>query len=152
MDIVRALQLAGTHVSSYQQYDKIRKIKVVHSNMFELSSRASEMMVTFRGAKGEVTALSWCPTQSLLFTHFSKDLLESMGKVFKSDLALDYMILQCILDNLDGEFRDGVTSLERKREVTVLATYLVIYFLYSLRGNEGFMVELGGLNQHIYYS
>ena len=27
---------------------------------------------------------------------------------------------------------------------------LVIYFLGSLRDNEGFMVELGGLIQHIY--
>ena len=95
-------------------------------------------MDTFRGAKGKVMALSRCSTLLQLFTRFSKGLLERMGKVVKSDLDLDHRILQIILDNLDSEFRYGVTSPERKREVTVLATYLVICFLCSLRGDEGF--------------
>ena len=30
-----------------------------------------------------------------------------------------------------------------------MGTYLIVYFLCSLRGNEGFMVELSGLIQHI---
>ena len=68
----------------------------------------------------------------------------------KSDLALDRVILQITMRNLDTAFGDQSVSLDRKRWVVVVGTYLVVCFLFSLRGNDGFMVELGGVMKHIY--
>ena len=65
-------------------------------------------------------------------------------------MYLDHRILKIILQNLEFEFNDSSTDPARLRWVVILATYLLICFLGSLRGNEGFMVELGGLIQHIY--
>ena len=65
-------------------------------------------------------------------------------------MALDHRILKIILKKLDLEFSDPSTDLARLRWVFSLATYLVICFLGSLRGNERLMVELGGLIHHIY--
>ena len=113
--------------------------------MFESSSRASELMVNFREQKGKILVLSKSPTQSRFFSRFSNGLLERMGRHVKSDLALNYRILQVILTNLEEELSDVETLPARRRWIQVLGTYSVIYFVCSLRGNEGFMVELGGI-------
>ena len=51
--MIRASQLSGQHQTSHQNFDKIRKIRTLYSNIFESSSRASELMVNFRGPKGD---------------------------------------------------------------------------------------------------
>ena len=94
--------------------------------------------------------VSTCPTQYMFFIRFSKFLLERVGREGRSDMALDLRILKIILKHLEFEFNDSSTDPARLRWVVILATYLLICFLGSLRGNEGFMVELGGLIQHIY--
>ena len=103
--------------------------------MLELSIRAAERRVVSKGPRGKVINFSTCPTQSMLFTRFFKSLLERMGREVRSYMTLDHMIFKIII---------------RLRWVVILAIYLVICILVSLRVNEGFVVELGGLTQHIY--
>ena len=63
---------------------------------------------------------------------------------------MDHRILQIVITNLEEELDDVETLPARRRWVQVLGTYLVIFFVCSLSGNEGFMVKLGGIIQHIY--
>ena len=63
--------------------------------------------------------------------------------------GLDYRILIAILNLLELELNEEVTSFERKREVIRLGAYLPIVFVCALRGNEGFLVESEGLQQMI---
>ena len=142
-------QLEGKNQKEHQKFDNIRKIRTLYSNIFESSSHAAGLRLTFRGTKGEVMGLSSCPTQSRFFARFSNGLLERMGRKVKSDLNLDHRILKIILRYLDHELHDAATRPERRMWVQVLGTYLVICFLCSLQGNEGFMCKLGGVIQHL---
>ena len=72
-----------------------------------------------------------------------------MGKEVKSDMALDPVILHLVLSNMDNEWKNGDTSYARKRWISVVGCYLIITFACSLRGNEGFMIDLHGLISHI---
>ena len=63
---------------------------------------------------------------------------------------MDHRILYIILTNLEEELDDAEILPARRRWVQVLGTYLAICFVCSLRGNEGFIAELGGVIQHIY--
>ena len=111
--------------------------------------QAAERRVVFRGPRGEIIHFSTCPTHSMFFTRFAKGLLERMGRETKSDLALDHNILSFIFKNFEEELNNKTTSQEHLRWVVLLVSYLVIVFLGSLRVNEGYMVEIGGLIQHI---
>ena len=64
-------------------------------------------------------------------------------------MALDPDILHLILSNLDNEWFNNDTSQQRKRLISMVGCYLVVSFACSLRGNEGFMMDLHGLISHI---
>ena len=48
LEMIRASQLTGRNSSSYQQYDNIRTIITLYSNVLESSSKVSELNVTLR--------------------------------------------------------------------------------------------------------
>ena len=100
-------------------------------------------------SKTLVVRTSHCPTDSLLFTRFTQGCLARMGKDVRSDMALDPEILHLILSNLNNEWNNSGTSSERKRWISLVGCYLLITFTCSLRGNEGFMMDLYGLISHI---
>ena len=93
--------------------------------------------------------LSQCPTQSRYFGRLSNGLLERIERQVKSKLALDHRILTYILTNLQAEVDNANTSPNGKRWMLIFSTYLIVCFLCSLKGNEVFLVEFGGLVQHI---
>ena len=146
---VRASQERGRNNLLYQQYDTVRKMRSAASNVYEVSYAAARLRSSYRGPKGEVLQLSSCPTQSLLFTRFSIGLLSRMGRDTKSNLALDYKLLHLILGNLEEELRVTGISDRRKRWLVIVGFGLLIGFVLSLRGNEIFFIELGGLLQHL---
>ena len=96
-----------------------------------------------------IVRTSHCPTDSLLFTRFALGCLSRMGREVKSDMALDSVILHLILSNLDNEWHNTGTSPQRKRWVSLVGCYLIVTFACSLRGNEGFMLDLYGLISHV---
>jgi hypothetical protein len=60
-------------------------------------------------------------------------------------MGLDYMILHAILKNLMEELKSEDTTVERKRWVIMVGTFLLLSFVLALRGNETFMIESGSL-------
>ena len=124
----------------------------MHQHMFESGpAHDSRVFKTTGEQKGKtlIVRTSHCPTDSLLFTRFIHGCLARMGKEVKSDMALDPDILHLILGNLDNEWHNIDTSVERKRWISLVGCYLVVSFACSLRGNEGFMMDLSGLISHI---
>ena len=45
--------------------------------------------------------------------------------------------------------QNSTCRLQQARWLKMMECFLVLDFVLALRGNEGFMVETGGLNQHI---
>lgn len=143
-------QNPGRNVKSHQQYDTVRRLRSAYSHSHEISPPAVLAMVnSFRNQQGRVFTNSNSPTQSLLFTRFSYGLLLRMGKQTKRNIALDYIILHLILTNLDNKLRSNSLSSKETRWLTMVGAYLQIAFVLSLRGNEGFMIEAGGLVGHL---
>ena len=139
----------GSHSSEYQQFDTIRKLRTLYSHLYESSGEAEPRRVTMRSERGTEFRTSDCPTQSLFFTRFMTGLLSRMGKDVRTDRALDVWILKVILNNLESEVLSS-SDLVRNRDLLMVGFYLIICFTCSLRGNEGFMMDLNGLLDHIY--
>ena len=71
-----------------------------------------------------------------------------MGRDIRSNTALDHHILLAILNHLDTLVKEETTQ-SRKDFLIVVASYLVVCFCASLRGNEGFMLDLGPISVHL---
>ena len=127
--MMRASQLASNNESSSQQFDTIRKMRTMYSNIYESSFRVSDHIYICGGLRGEIIIFSNYPTRSRLFSGFSKDLLEKTGKQIKHDLSSYHRILQIILVHLNREFEDKSCSSYKRMWVVVLETYLVACFL-----------------------
>jgi len=79
-------------------------------------------------------------------------MLERMGKQTKSNMPLDYKILHLSLKYLEDELSFlPTTPAERKRWIKLRGTFLLLGFVLSLRGPEGFMVEAHGLVAHLHH-
>ena len=151
IEMVGASLLEGRNSQGYQQFDTIRTIRTMHQHMYESGPARDNRVFKTTGEQSKtlVVRTSHCPTDSLLFTRFAQGCLARMGKDVRSDMALDPDILHLILFNLDNEWNNNGTSSERKRWISLVGCYLIVTFACSLRGNEGFMIDLFGLISHI---
>ena len=68
-----------------------------------------------------------------------------MGRDTRSDVGLDIAILIEILKNLETEIKSSPTARNRRRWLVLVGAYLIISYVCSLRGNEGFMLERSDL-------
>jgi hypothetical protein len=111
----------------------------------QAASRKNEMDgICFKDG-GNAYTLTRCSTNSVLFSKFIKGCEKRMGRVVKQDIALSVSVLLLILDNLNKELQNGATNIQRKREIVMLGSLLVIGFCDGLRGNELFLVEASSL-------
>ena len=150
MGQLKLSQKPGRNSSSHQQYDTIRRLRSSYSHVHEVSAPSVLSLTnSFRTQLGKVFANSNSPTQSLLYTRFNHGLLLRMGRQTKRNLALDYQILHLILLNIDKSLMDPKSSDHQLRWLSMVGGFLQICFVLSLRGNEGTMVEAGGLINHI---
>ena len=83
-----------------------------------------------------------------MVSEFHVGLQKRMGQDVRPDLAVSSGLLKLVLEDISA-IGAGPVSLERKRELFGVCTYLVVTFCGSLRGNEGFMVDLDGLVRHL---
>jgi len=87
------------------------------------------------------------PTNSLWFCRFTQGMSRRMGAVTKSDMALSIPILLRFMEVCKQEAQSRLGH-EQALYVGVGA-YVVTSFCASLRGNEGFMMDLAGLRKYL---
>jgi len=147
---LRHSQRPGRNANTHLQYDTVRRLRSAYSHVHEVSSVSVLSLInSFRNQLGKVFTNSNTPTQSLLYARFALGLLLRMGRQTKQDTALDYQVLHLILSNIENEIASRELDEENRRWLIMVGAYLVVTFVLSLRGNEGFMVEAGGLIHHL---
>ena len=87
------------------------------------------------------------PTNSMWFCRFAHGMSRRMGAITKPDMALSVPILSRFMEVCEEEARSR-TGHEQALYVGVGA-YVLTCFCASLRGNEGFMVDLAGLRKYL---
>lgn len=149
---IRFSQEKGNNELTHLQFDTIRKLRTSFSHVHEVSAAANNTLThSFRTLLGKSFVNSNCPTQSRLFKKYMEGMLERMGKQTKSNMPLDYKVLHLILKSFELEMQMIGTNSKRKRWITMCGSFLLLGFVLSLRGNEGFMVETHGLVSHLHY-
>ena len=130
----------GHNASSHCQFDTIRKIRTLSTNMYESSSTQGASALSMR-AGANCLNLSSCPTDSVFFRAFLRGCEKRMGGITIQDTALSIPLLFNILNRYELEFENPLSTLARKRDIVMIASYLVMGFCDGLRGNEPFLME-----------
>jgi hypothetical protein len=137
----------GHNASSHCQFDTIRKIRTLSTNMYESSSINGVSALSMR-AGANCLNLSRCPTDSVFFRAFLRGCEKRMGGITIQDTALSVPILLNILNRYELEFAEPLSTAARKRDIVMIASYLVMGFCDGLRGNEPFLMEATALCEY----
>ena len=143
LEMLKASQRPGKHVSTYTQFDSIRKIRTGYLNAYEAGPARCLNNSVFKSNKGQMFSMIGGATQSKLFSMFLLGCEKRMGRVVKQDLGISVEMLKGILGIYEVELLESEVTPERKRMIIISGGCFVILWAGALRGNEVFMLEAG---------
>ena len=145
LEILKASTLPGKHVSTYSQFDTIRKIRSGYMNAMECETLHVLDTKTLKNERGQILTQFDSPTQSKLFRMFMKGCEKRMGRFVKQDLGLALPILEEMLLRLEMELLKEDISYEEKRLNVVCGAAFVVLWTGALRGGEVLLMEASEL-------
>lgn len=108
-----------------RQFDTIRKLRSMSRNIQSTSYLGKLEGLGVRDG-GNSLALEHCATNSVLFTKFIQGCEKRMGRRVQQDTALSVHILIVILRQLQNELKSAEVSIQRKRDIVMLGSFLAI--------------------------
>ena len=137
-----------THSSTHKQWDSSRRVKSAIANFERATSTNTYNNLAFvDDNKGSVARLMCIPTSSFWFQRFSQGCRARMGQVTKQNLALTVDLWKRMLEGVEERMFDAETFEEAARW-TIAGAYLALIYVLSLRGPEGFQIEISLLKKY----
>jgi hypothetical protein len=147
VQIVLASRRGGKYSSSQIQWDSARKYRTAYSNHSRASPQANINPLALGDDKGKNQRFVQDGCSSYWFSRFAIGCKNRMGQDWRPNKAMSTELLLAYLESVQLKIMDSETSTE-ENHWTVVGTYSVITYIVSLRGSEGFLLDLGGLRLH----
>jgi hypothetical protein len=127
------------------QYDTVRKMKSMYSNLWHAILHALSRTTAVRGMTKTIQSAS--PTNTDWFERFMKGMHRRTGDCSRPDQAISIELLLEFHRRLEEELQDARAKKDkpREREVILLGAFSTIGFAAGLRGEETVLTDLGGL-------
>jgi hypothetical protein len=138
----------GTYSKDYKQFDTIRKMRTAFSNAWGASARSMLFNVSSGKEDRKKDRLTQCPTDSEWFGRFNLGCKKRMGQDVRPQLGLSIDVMMEFMNRMEMRWQSTVDTLAQDL-VGAVGAYSVLSYVASLRGNEGFLLDLFGLRQHI---
>ena len=139
--VLLASKRSGRYEKTYSQWQTIRHVKGAIGNYERTSSGGFALVDDENGLSQHFQDGG---SSSKWYRRFAAGCKARMGSVVKKNLALGIKLILKVLDKIDEKmaFEDeNNNSTERDRWV-IAGAYIAISFVLSLRGNEGFMMDI----------
>jgi len=144
IDMLLLSRRPGRHDEAYTQYDTVRSYRATYSNFVRSSSENNKITYSLGDFNGNYQRITHDICASLFFKRFTEGMKSRMGQICKPNLALSIPLLKLLLRKLELKFRDAETMEDKHLFLSILS-YVAISYTLSLRGPEGFMIDLHGL-------
>ena len=140
----------GKYHKTHKQFDSVRRIRSAFSNFVRttpstLMGPASMVLVDNNGKTA--SRIGNDESGSLWFSRFAEGLKRRMGQDWRPDQAITPDLLLAVLSSVEQTVVDS-ESLEWQYTQIMAGTFFVIAYVLSLRGPEGFLLDLEGLRRH----
>jgi hypothetical protein len=147
--LVKLLVLKG-RIKRHVQFSTIRRLRVTHMKNWESSPLGVAKRASF--AKG----LGWirptlCPSQLEWFYNFLHGMEYRMGSQSQLNHGLLIGVIVHLLDLMEGDAREAweTDSISVANKLWKIGAYVCILMAASLRGHEGFYLDLASIRKHI---
>jgi hypothetical protein len=137
----------GNH-AEYLQFDTIRQFRTVVANVNRASAGANAKVTVWIDDKGLTKRSTTVVTHSEWFERFTQGCRKRMGGIYKPDLAITSAVMFAYLEIIKRKFSTASNEVERHKWIS-LGAYSALCFCGSLRGNEGFLLDLYGLRLYL---
>jgi len=137
----------GKYDDRYTQFDTIRTYRSAYSNYSRASAKNNCSNLSLGDLNGYYQRLTKDSASSFFFKRFMVGLRTRMGQVHKPNLAMSIDLVIKLVRRLEIKLEQSMEAEELHVWSSVL-TYVVVSYVTSLRGPEGFLLDLRGLNRH----
>ena len=129
------------------QFDTMRTVRSTATKVYESSPRGVAEGSSFTKGTSRVRPTS-CPSQSEFFSDFLRGAEYRMGYETAANHGVNMKALVAVLDFIKADIEACDNSLERNQLIKVGA-FICLVTACSLRGYEGFYLDLAGVRRHI---
>jgi hypothetical protein len=138
---------AGRNSRTHLQFDTIRKLQSAYGNQVRSSPQSTRTVMALGDQKGRYLRFSTDPVASLWFHRFLEGCRYRMGQEWRPNQAMSLPLLLATVRSIEDKIETSPSARELNRW-TVLHTFVVVTYVVSLRGPEGFLLDLDGCNRH----
>ena len=136
------------HHADYLQFDTIRQFRTAFANVYRASAAGSGRNTVWIDDKGLTKRSTSVVTHSEWFERFTQGCRKRMGGIYKPDLALTSAVMIVYLEIIQKKINEA-TDENKRHHLISLGAYSALCFCGSLRGNEGFLLDLYGLRRYL---
>jgi hypothetical protein len=147
IDMLLMSRRPGRNSKSHLQFDTIRKLQSAYGNQVRSSPQSTRTVMALGDQKGRYLRFATDPCASMWFHRFLEGCRYRMGQEWRPNQAMSIPLLLATTRAIEERIQSAPTSRELNRW-TVLHTFVVVTYVVSLRGPEGFLLDLEGLNRH----
>ena len=137
----------GKHDKTYTQFDTLRTYRATYGNFIRSSPQTNSVAMSLGDQNGNHQRLTNDESGSLFFKRFMVGLRNRMGQIHKPNLALSIDLLTHLIEKIQSKLESNV-ELEEEHLISSVLLYVVVSYTVSLRGPEGFLLDLKGLFRH----
>ena len=138
----------GKYDASHKQWDSSRRVKSAISNFERSTSHSSWNNLAFvDDEKGTSMRLNWLPSSSMWYQRFAQGCRSRMGQEVRKNVAVSVDLWKLLLDRCDHRIFEADVY-EVGERWTIVGAYLTFLYVLSLRGPEGFQIEISLLEKH----
>jgi hypothetical protein len=146
VDMLLHSRRPGRYSKEYTQFDTIRKLRTVFSNHCRATAQANRSSLAIGDTKGKYQRLGDDACSSFWFHRFIEGCKRRMGQDWRPNKAISKQLMIRVL--LEAEHRiDAAPSQADLNRWIVFHSYALVCYVVSLRGCEGLLLDLQGLQQ-----
>ena len=139
--LLKSRWTTGKNSKSHLQFNTVRRLRSSYSNYIRASTLSSQSNLSIVDNKGRYSHINKDPCGSLWFGRFMVGLSHRMGQISFPNLGMSTELLKEFFLRIETNIATA-NSVEEKHNWIVMTTYCALSYVISLRGNEGFLLDL----------
>jgi hypothetical protein len=142
--------VAKGRIRDHVQFSTLRRLRATYTKNWESSPLGVAEGASFSRGFGRVRTTT-CPSQSEWFSDFLRGMEYRMGSQAQPNHGLLIGAIIRLLEIIDEEAKEAarVDSIAEANELWKVGAYVCILTAGSLRGHEGFYLDLAGMRKHV---
>ena len=138
--LLKSISKKGKY-ADHLQYDSVRNLRTAFGNFSRASSQASKWNLSTVDQKGRYDRITQDECGSYWFYKFNAGMSYRMGNVNFPNVAMTSPLLLTFIKSIESKIISAETK-EEQDDWVIFSAYCVISYTLSLRGVEGFLIDL----------